>query len=301
MKQFRLLVAAASCTFHFIQANGQMYYNHITEVMSTHQLEPGSYATARDFFYNFPSTSDSITVTFEPRDKEPWIGTFKVKPRYASTGKPVRGCWGFSTGRQAFIFHQIEFFPIEMDQDGNLFFYGYDEIDRSGESTSAFLGGALGASIHASAAELKAMKRKVKYTITSTTGVPVLPVYADASDPAPVMREIVIFRPHNKETDTEVKFLLDEKYIYSFVPGSYVIKRYGPLENETSICLGEKFERCTAVTIPDNITKWFRLSFPEDSNEPVLEQLDDVDMFEYNKVANKQDRRGIQQPVEVLD
>jgi hypothetical protein len=240
-------------------------------------------------------------MTYEPRDTQTWIGTFTVEPRFARSGKRVKKCWGFSSGAQAFIFHQIEFFPIETDDEGNLFFYGYEYIDNSGAVTAAVLGGAIGGAIHASAVESKAKKSKVKYNIDPNTGVPVHPLMGTNQESAYSNRNVVVYRSNKKENETEIQFLLDEKHIYSFVPGSYLIKPYGLFEKETKICVGDNFDRCTTMALPDEGTIWFRLSLPEVGNEIILEQLEDVDMFEYNKAANKQDKRGEQQPVEVLD
>jgi redox-sensitive bicupin YhaK (pirin superfamily) len=73
------------------------------------ELVAGSYEHVSEFFYNAPSKKDSIVMTFYPRDTKNWMGTFKVVPRFSSSGKRVKKCWGFSSGKQAFIFHQIEF------------------------------------------------------------------------------------------------------------------------------------------------------------------------------------------------
>ncbi len=195
----------------------------------------------------------------------------------------------------------IEFFQIEKDEDGKLFFYGYEFINQSGSVVAGALGGAIGGAIHAAAVEADAMKHKVKYMIDPNTGEPVHPVYGIGPESAFSDRDIMIYRPHKKETETDVQFLLDEKFVYSFAPGSYINKPYGPLQKEAKICVGANFEHCITVSLPHESTSWIRLSFPEVGSEPKLEQVENVDMFEYNKAANKQDKRERQEPVEVLD
>ena len=147
-------------------------------------LKRGAYQTYNEFLNNDPSITDSFYIESKKRNFKNWKGTISPVPRFRSNGKKIKKIWGFCDGNTVFIFHQKEFFPIEI-HDEIITFYGYG--NRKSNNTNVGASIAVGtaeaaASIHpyavilvspiiltggiiAVASTPKYKKQKVKYSI----------------------------------------------------------------------------------------------------------------------------------------
>jgi len=212
----------------------------------------------------------------------------------------VKKVWGFSDGKQAYIFNEIEFFPIEIDGD-ELVFYGYDRIDNSGAVAAGVIGGGVGGGIAAAAALSKAKSEKIRYTIHPINGIGIHPD-GPIKDTPEIMNELVIYRRSRKESEAPAKFVVNGDQLYSFDQKSYVLLEY-PLSTSTvKICSGKGFEECISVSLNSEETTYVECTFLENASSPkVILQDESQGEFDFFKIERAQDKRGKQEPEIIKD
>lgn len=255
----------------------------------------GVYAVYNDFRTNSPSITDSFYVKESPRTKPIWQGSFSVQPRYLKKNKKVKKVWGYSDGKQTFIFNELEFFPI-LVENNELVFYGYDRLDNSGAAAAGALGGAIGGGIAASVALSKAKSEKIRYVIHPVNGTAEHP---DGSlyETRPIMNELIVYRRSRKESDLPAKFLVDGNQLYSFEHKSYVLLEYPISFNTVTLCSGNDYSDCVTVSLNSEEPTYVECTYLDDSESaqlilPVQSQGE----FDFYKIEKNQDKRGEQVP-----
>lgn len=133
------------------------------------EIKTGIYTSYEELKNNSPSNTEDFVIEKKPRTNEPWIGTYEIVPKFKETSKKVKKVWGIAYEGQVYVYHQKEFFPIEI-QDYELFFYGYGIPSNESISTGAFVGGLIGAGIASGIENTNAKKQKVKYFLDPNTG-----------------------------------------------------------------------------------------------------------------------------------
>lgn len=269
--------------------------NAIFEAIKSGTLKLGSYNFYQDFLANSPSTNDAINLGKIPRENSPWTGTFEVNPRYASSGKKVKKVWGFSDGSTVYIWHQVEFFPIVIEQD-ELVFYGYDIIRTEGATTAGIVGGAIGGGIYAAAQLSKAKKKKIRYTIEPKGGAPIHPEYGlNAKKVETPERDLVIYRRKKKELEASASFLVNDSLKYSFIPNSNVRIRFSDSVKTVKVCTGPDFDQCVQRDLENEATRFVKIEWLEEQeNVRAIEVSDSKGEFDYYKTLKDQDKRGPQ-------
>jgi len=275
----------------------------IYEIIENETPKRGVYAFYSDFLNNKPSIIDSFYVNESPRSQPVWQGTNSVKPRYANKNRKVKKVWGFSDGKQAYILNELEFFPI-VTEENKLVFYGYDRVDNSGAVAAGAIGGAIGGGIAASAALSKAKSEKIRYTIHPTNGTAVHPKGAlnnSLNASVEIMNELIIYRRSRKESEDEAKFVVNGKELYSFEQKSYVLLEYPLSIGSATLCTGSDFKDCIIVALNHEEPTYVECTYPIDSETPqLILQEESQGEFDYFKIENIQDKRGVQVPT-VID
>ncbi|HKK38364.1 MAG TPA: hypothetical protein VJ949_02980 [Cryomorphaceae bacterium] len=269
--------------------------NAIFEAIKSGTLKLGSYNFYQDFLANSPSTIDAINLGKIPRENSPWSRTFEVNPRYASSGKKVKKVWGFSDGSTVYIWHQVEFFPIVIEQD-ELVFYGYDIIETDGATTAGIVGGAIGGGIYAAAQLSKAKKKKIRYTIEPKGGAPIHPQYGmNANKVEDPVRDLVVYRRKKKELEASASFTVNDSLKYSFVPNSNVRIRFPDSVRTVKVCTGPDFDQCVQHELENDATRYVKIEWlDEQENVRAFEVTDSKGEFDYYKTLKDQDKRGPQ-------
>ena len=269
--------------------------SEIHQVLKAKTPARGVYKFYSEFVANSPSITDSFYVSTTPRSEPIWNGTSSVEVRFVSRNKKVKNVWGFSDGEKAYIFNQVEFFPIEVEGD-KLVFYGYDHMDNAGVGTAAVIGGTIGVEIALTAASKEAKSEKLKYTINLPTGTALHPHGRRPQAPSS-SNKLIVYRRSRKESDLPAKFAVDESLIYSFDQKSYVFLSYPLTDTAATICSGTNLKDCISVPFkPEEIT-YVECTFLKDSEKAKLILQDprqgEIDFF---KVKSAQDKRGKQEP-----
>ncbi len=269
--------------------------SEIHQVLKAQTPARGVYKFYSEFLANSPSITDSFYVSTTPRSEPIWNGTSSVEVSFVNRNKKVKNVWGFSDGKHAYIFNQVEFFPIEVEGD-KLIFYGYEQMDNAGVGTAAVIGGTIGLEITLTEASREAKSEKLKYTINLPTGTVLHP--KGSRRQAPIRRnKLIVYRRSRKESDLPAKFKVDESLLYSFEQKSYVFLSYPLSDTTATICSGKEFKDCISITLnPEEIT-YVECTFLKGSEKANLILQDprqgEIDFF---KVKSAQDKRGKQEP-----
>lgn len=267
----------------------------IFEKIKSETPQRGVYLLYSEFLANSPSITDSFYVRESPRTQAVWQGTVSVQPRYVEKNKKVKKVWGFSDGKQAYIFNELEFFPIEIEEN-DMVFYGYDRVDNSGSTTAAIIGGAIGGGIAASAALSKAKSQRIRYTIHPVIGTGLHPD-GSLNQQIETQNELVIYRRSRKESELPAQFVVNGDQLYSFDQKSYVFLKYPVSTTTVQICSGNGFEECISVSLNPEETSYVECTFLENaSSSKVILQDESQGEFDFFKIENAQDKRGKQEP-----
>ena len=88
------------------------------------KFKRGIFKTFKEFKNNEPTFEHPFYVDTKERKRKNWKGTTSYIPRFTESDQKIKKVWGFCDGTTVYVYHQKEFFPIDMD-DNNLNFFGY--------------------------------------------------------------------------------------------------------------------------------------------------------------------------------
>jgi hypothetical protein len=129
----------------------------------------GYYRTFLDFRNNAPITSPALVVVPERVFGKGWDGISTYAPYLqepdGARGAPLRGAWGFSDGRQVYVFFRKRYWLLAR-QGPSFSFVGPSAAEPGAVSTAAVLGGAAGGLLAASSTS----GRPIEYTLDLLTG-----------------------------------------------------------------------------------------------------------------------------------
>ena len=242
----------------------------------------------------------------------------------------MKNAWGFCDGTTVYVYHQKEFFPIEI-HDENLKFYGYKDLNQKSHAGGEimmggascitepcgiivalpiiFIGGIVAASTSSSY-----KKHKVEYSISPVSGriERVLKTTANSKNikytppkTKPIvsgqksinkndqMTELILYRNNKKELDSPLKFSVNDSVLVdNFLPNSFVKLPIDAQKELITICYGENYEECIKLASPisNSIYAEFSMS-KKDHNLRVTEVNTENGEFYSNKAKYFQDRR----------
>jgi len=265
----------------------------IASAIEAGNIERGGYETFEEFLNNSPSITDSFYVETKIRTNKNWEGTNQVIPRLVERNKKIKRVWGFSDGIDIFIFHQSEFFPVFRSKD-EFYFTGYDLFEEDGGAAAGALGGAIGGAIHVSNQKAK----KTRYEIDLKTGLPIHPEHKAALEFSR-KNQFIIYRRSKKQSGENALFVINDSLTYSFEPDSYVNLAFPP-ELPVKICPKASEANCVELTFSDEPVVYVQVILPEGGQEVQLEIMEESKgEFDYYKTEKKQQKRGLQEPIEL--
>jgi hypothetical protein len=138
----------------------------------------GYYRTFLDFRNNSPVASPALVIVPERVFGKGWAGISTYTPYLqepdGGRGAPLRGAWGFSDGRQVYVFFHKRYWLLA--RQGNSFgFVGPGAADPGAASTAAVVGGiaggVVGGVVGGAMAANSTSGRPVDYTLDLLTGL----------------------------------------------------------------------------------------------------------------------------------
>lgn len=133
-------------------------------------LKNGLYDSFHALVHQSPAYTEGYFLEKIKRNYEPWQGTFEIHLKLEKALRNKVNVWGIVFDQKIYIYHQDELFPLEEDEKGRKFFYGYDVPSGESVMPAAILGGLVGATIATEAEKAQARKVRVKYTLNEQTG-----------------------------------------------------------------------------------------------------------------------------------
>ena len=248
--------------FSFMGLNAQVLHQ-------PQELKKGIYKTVDEFNKNLPSITDSFYVDSLKRTDFVWRGTYSLVPKYYNTGKKVKDIWGFSDGKNAYIYHQFEFFKLE-EKNGEWTFVGFELVDKDGEIAAAVMGVLVAGIAGGVASELgyksdmkrKARTKKIRYSLKES-GQIIHPNIHIPFSRFQVGYRINIYRKSNSEIEKPILLLVNENLEYSFIPNSYQSFYFDSTITTVKICNGENIDDCITVVLKNNESNYVQCSFKE--------------------------------------
>jgi len=248
----------------------------------------GIFKTYKDFILNQPSTADSFYIELKPRKTNDWEGTVSVIPRYAKNNRKIKNIWGFSDGQFVFIFHQIDYFQLEI-VNNEITFFGYGMLDNSGVTTMGVVSGALGAGIAHQKAMDRIKNQKIKYFIDLSTGKikSSLKEYNKFGTLKIPTTKLIFYRDGKKEMDQAFEFTYGGDTIYSLVPNSVHETIVEVSLDPILVCYGEDFKECTALITDEEKYYYIECSISTKNKTPSLTEMSEVNGDYYYKIAKR--------------
>lgn len=267
------------------------------EPKKSSNLKRGAYINFNEFVSNNPSITDSFYIETVERSSRSWEGTYNLIPRYSETNKKIKKIWGFCDGTKAYIFHETEFFLIEIEED-QYWFVGYGRIDNSGAVTAGVLGGAIGGAIGGAVAQAQARNKKVKYVYDILNGVEISPYLKLPKTWNLLGTNLNFYRRDKKQLEQAVDFVINDSLYFSFPPNSFKSLFFELGSRPVKICYGEDNSNCFFVGIIGNETKYIECSMSEKDSVPKLTEVETADGEYYSmkpeKIQQKLDQLGIE-------
>lgn len=164
-------------------------------ILAVAERKAGFYRTFQDFRDNTPIQTPALVVSTQPNSQRGWRGSESYVPFLqrpdGSAGEALRGVWGFSDGKQLFIYHRNGYYLL-VPQGDNFRFVGPSAPDPQAMTTGAILGGVAGGLIAASSTSNK----PVDYSLDLRTGR-IDPLKHATATPLPAERptHVFVYRP----------------------------------------------------------------------------------------------------------
>ncbi|WP_201986695.1 hypothetical protein [Hymenobacter rubidus] len=230
----------------------------------------GYFPTFLAFRNNQPEVRPALLVEAVPRKAKGWEGTSEVKPYFAtaSGGKEyLRNAWGFSDGRQLYIFHHRHFVPLEK-KNGTFGFVGFSGADPGAVSTGALVGGAIGGAIAAGATN----DQPTPYTVNMVTGD--ISLFDDPGLVATPDTALLCIYRRAGTAGPPVQVLLNGKPLGELADNQFLTIPWTDKLHEPRLCLAGTPETCFGFLPEFGKTNYLRISrTPADASKPPLEQV----------------------------
>lgn len=182
----------------------------------------GFYRTFQDFRNNTPVETPALVVEAKPNTHRGWEGSSTYTPFLqrpdGSAGEALRGAWGFSDGKQLFIYHRNGYYLL-VPQGSNFRFLGPSGPDPQAMTTGALLGGMAGGLIAASSTSNK----PTDYGLDLRTGR-IAPLEAASASPPQAERptQVFLYRPRSAKGPVAHVRLGAAQPVQELAAGSYL-------------------------------------------------------------------------------
>jgi len=292
MKMKKILLSIA-IILQFIHLKGQ----NDSIARSLIQSPPnGIFYSFHDFIDGIVFMQDSIIAYSSPRERGIMKGTAAVTPenKFDKRGRKVKNIWGFADGKNIYVWHELEFFPL-LIKGASIGFEAYAPVDYRQELAAAyvFLFGLPAAPVYSTATKLKAMNSTEFYSFDFNSGIRYGTNGYKMMEYIPELKyNVILYRRSKKETEREISISIDDKDNLSFIPDSY--KTIAVEDSRfIRICIDGKLENCKKIDLGSQSTVYIKVSETKDTMQPTVEKVDEfTGEFESVRPMNKERKRG---------
>lgn len=286
MRSF-LIISILSCHsfFCFSQVDNLPVYKE--------KLKCGVYKNFEEFKNNNPSITEEFYTELKPRTTKNWKGTNSRTVRYRKSKRKIRKVWGYCDGHDIYVFHQVDFFKLEIDS-ALIGFFGYGHIDKSGAVAAGIVGGAVGGGIYSIAALAKAKNQKVYYVVNPISGSIMKKnnIREQNNDSVLGATKLIIYRRGKKELDEPFKFIVEDSIKGAFIPYSYIEVVLKRSRNPIRIYYGKSGE-CEFDLLLDAPTVYLECTLSRKDRKHFIEEVNSQTGEFYSELAKHfQDKRN---------
>ena len=230
----------------------------------------GYYRTFLDFRNNAPVASPALVVVPERVFGKGWAGVSTYSPYLqepdGKQGAPLREAWGFSDGRQVYVYYRKRYWQLARQGD-SFGFVGPGVSDPGAVSTAAVLGGAAGGAIAAASTS----GRPTDFTLDLLTGR----VSTLSDDERPAAPDTVLLHVYCRKSSlgaTPEPVYLNDKLIGQIAENQTFTIPYTDHISEVRLRLGARTGR-ELVLQPDFLAPVYVKvgRYPDDDTKPPME------------------------------
>ena len=229
----------------------------------------GLYLTYQEFATNSPNGTDQFYMTKSPRNGSAWEGTDQIIIRLNESDRKVSNIWGYSDGKQAYIKHRIDFFPVLIAND-SLLFYGYGTVTKEDWYTGEYQNPADAKRAKANAID-KAKLVKHKYSINKQSGeVTKVPTHSERAKLTANYMEVVIYRQLKRQRDSTIIITVNDANPTRCSVNSVHSYLVSPDMNGATICLNDDDHTCIDIPFNQKELQYIEVSMRVDESITIL-------------------------------
>lgn len=270
--------------------------NKEMEVSLPDNLVAGVYKNFEEFLANKPSITKEYYVNSKPRTHKKWNETSSFfPPRDSNSNRKIKEIWGFSDGESAYILHQNEYFPIELEEN-TYRFVGFDKIDQAPLIATIIFGGLILVGLSSAANHKIAKNRPTEYFIDTFTGMPIN-VEEEKVKSLGKMVKLCFYRMGKNEVNAPLKFSVNDSLKYDFVPNSFSVLNFRLKESPIKVCYGPNLDLCIEVELNEEEDTYVKCAFLSTEEIPLVHKVKttkgEFEVFTPKKVQKKRDKQKL--------
>lgn len=281
-----MLLMKRSLTFFFVL----LLVNQVISQNNLGDLKTGVYYSYADFFNNTTHLIDSIIIDSVRRSHKNWDSTYNHHLKRSDNLKRIQKVWGFSDGKNAYVFFKKEAFQINLENDlYSIVAYGlpkprkiYNNVDANGMPIAGDV-----TDFYYMFDDRKEIKIPQKYTIDQMNGGIVHPEYGLLAGTAHKKCKLTFYRSAKGEESDSIFFsfgIMD----FSYLPNSYDQMILDVKPKLVDLCL-TKENKCFQLDLTLKKERYFKIS-DQTSEVKIIEvekSLGDYESFISEKKQKK--------------
>lgn len=209
--------------------------------VQTEPLRKGVYRSFAEFRANAPTGGEGQPFNLAPVKRKGGLPAFEASYLYLSPKLParlVRGVWGLSDGRTAYIFHQGAYYSLQSDSTNATYtFTAPASADPHDVTMGAVMGGLAGMALAGAISGGEPLPCEVHLATGRVTAAPRRPAPASAgTNVAPDSATVYLYRRPDAHADQVLTLTVAGKPFGTLAPGQCRVVRWADRRQELSLC-----------------------------------------------------------------
>lgn len=228
----------------------------------------GLYESFEEFKFNTPGIQDTFYIQLKERTQQNWEGTFAPTPYYVATDKKAKRIWGFSDGKDCYIYFLREYFKVQLDTS-NIGFYAYAKINEEVDGIITTSTGVIGGSIYNAIANDITRKKKIYYYLDPLNGQ-----IKETSDAVSANANklqyttLTIYRRNKKEMKEPLSISINDSLQFSLIPNSLKEFKIPVTRDTIDLYYGAALKQSLQLVFIKTDPQYVEISFPKKEGKP---------------------------------
>lgn len=209
--------------------------------VQTEPLRQGVYRSFAEFRANAPTGGQEQPFTLAPVKRKGGLPAFEASYLYLGPQKPsrlVRGAWGVSDGRTAYVFQQGAYYALQADSTNAAYTFTVPApADPHAMTMAAIAGGLAGVALAGAISGGEPLPCEVRLATGRVMAAPRRTAPASAgAQVAPDSATVYLYRRPDAHADQLLTLTVDGKPFGTLAPGQCRMVRWADRRHELSLC-----------------------------------------------------------------